>query len=148
MGMKAHVLPLLIAAAALLAPAHAVADGALTQARTVSSDPSNFDGGRVRPEGDLVRAAAGTDKRTQEQIAKDEQLKADTRANLTAVTPAPDKEIEPPKPSEWLKSDHIIMGVKGAMIGLLVGSLWGLTGLGIGILVGGLIGYGLSRITA
>lgn len=148
MGMKARVLPMIIAAAALLAPAHAVAGGALAQARTVSSDPVNFDGGRARPEGDLVPAGSATDKRTPGQIARDEQGKADARANLAAAAPAPDKENEPPKPSEWSKSDHILMGVKGAMVGLLVGSLWGLMGLGVGILVGGLIGYGLSRITA
>lgn len=148
MGMNTRVLPLLIAAAALTAPARALAGGAITQARTVASDPANFDGARARPEGELVRAGSAADPRTAEQIAKDEQVKADARASLAAATPGPDKEIEPPKPNEWLKSDHILMGVKGAMVGLLVGSLWGLTGLGIGILVGGLIGYGLSRLTA
>lgn len=136
--MIARVLPLLLAAA-LSAPARAAAPALETP---------NFDGARTRPEGDFVRADAGTDRRTAEQIAKDEQVKADARANLKAAAPGPDKEIEPPKPSEWSKSDHLIMGVKGAMVGLLVGSLWGLVGLGIGALIGGLIGYALSRITA
>ncbi|MDD5303462.1 MAG: hypothetical protein PHS14_10165 [Elusimicrobia bacterium] len=146
--MKARVLTLMVAAAALALPARAVAAGALDQAHGVSSDAANFDGGRARPEGDLVREGSPTDRRTAAQIARDEQAKADARANLTAPTPGPDKEIEPPKPNEWLKSDHLIMGVKGAMVGLLVGSLWGLTGLGLGVLVGGLIGYALSRIMA
>lgn len=142
MGMRALVLPMLIAAA-FAAPARAAAPGAGLEA-------PNFDGARARPEGDLVRAGSSTDGRTADQIAKDEQVKADARAQATlkASTPGPDKEIEPPKPAEWSKSDHIIMGVKGAMIGLLVGSLWGFAGLGIGVLVGGLIGYGLSRLTA
>jgi hypothetical protein len=150
MGMKARVMPMLAVAAALLAPAAAFAGGAITQARAVSGDPANFDGARVRPEGELVRAGGSTDARSADQIARDEQVKADARmrANTPNLAAGPDKEIVPPKPSEWLKSDHIIMGVKGAMIGLLVGSLWGFAGLGIGILVGGLIGYGLSRLTA
>lgn len=137
--MIARVLPLLLAAAALSAPARAAAP--------VVEAP-NFDGARTRPEGDFVRAGSGDDRRTAEEIARDEQVKADARANLKAAAPGPDKEIEPPKPAEWSKSDHLIMGVKGAMVGLLVGSLWGLAGLGIGALIGGLIGYGLSRITA
>ncbi|UPT75323.1 MAG: hypothetical protein M0D55_06415 [Elusimicrobiota bacterium] len=97
-----------------------------------------------------MRAGTTGDRRTAEQIAADEQRLADqrSRAAMSARVHGPDKEIEPPKPNEWLKKDHIIMGVKGAMIGMLVGSLWGLTGLGIGILVGGLIGYGLSKLTA
>ena len=142
MGMKALVLPMLIAAA-FAAPAHAAAPAARREA-------PNCAGARARPEGDLVRAGSGTDSRTPEQIAKDEQAKADARvqATLKAPTPGADTEIEPPKPNEWLKSDHIISGVKGAMIGLLVGSLWGFAGMGIGVLIGGLIGYGLSKLTA
>jgi hypothetical protein len=140
MGMKALVLPMMIAAAVLALPAHA--------APVAPLEAPNFDGARVRPEGDLVRPASSTDGRTAEQIARDEQVKADARATVKTTTPGPDKEIEPPKPNEWLKSDHIIMGVKGAMIGLLVGSLWGFAGMGIGVLIGGLIGYGLSKLTA
>ena len=34
------------------------------------------------------------------------------------------------------------------MVGLLIGSLWGLSGIGIGIVVGALLFYGLSIITA
>ncbi len=150
MGMDFRALTLLAVAAALCAPARAAAAGALIQARAVSGDPTSFDGGRARPEADPVQPGSAADKRTAEQIAKDEQVKADARAraNLAATTPGPDKEIAPPQPNEWLKADHIIMGVKGAMVGLLLGSFWGLAGLGIGLLVGGLIGYALSRITA
>lgn len=133
----------MLIAAAFAAPVRAASPA-------VNLEAPNFDGARARPEGDLVRAGSGTDRRTQEQIAKDEQVKADARAqaSLKASAPGPDKEIEPPKPAEWSKSDHIIMGVKGAMVGLLVGSLWGFAGMGIGVLVGGLIGYALSRLTA
>lgn len=142
MGMKALMLPLL-AAAALLAPVQASAAAPALEA-------PNFDGARSRPEGAFVTAGAATDGRTAAQIAKDEQVKADARARVTvtAPTPGPDAEIAPPKPNEWLKSDHIISGVKGAFVGLLVGSFWGLMGLGIGALIGGLIGYGLSKLTA
>ncbi|MBI2384576.1 MAG: hypothetical protein HYV14_01050 [Elusimicrobia bacterium] len=140
--MRVLVLPMLLAAA-FAVPARAAGPAANLEA-------PNFDGARARPEGDLVRAGASTDGRTAEQIAKDEQVKADARAraDLKTPTPGPDKEIEPPKPNEWLKSDHIISGVKGAMIGLLVGSLWGFAGMGVGVLIGGLIGYGLSKLTA
>lgn len=142
MGMKALVLPLLAAAALLVPPQAAAAAPAL--------EAPNFDGARPRPEGTFVTAGASTDGRTAAQIAKDEQVKADARARVAvaAPNPGPDAEIAPPKPNEWLKSDHIISGVKGAMVGLLVGSLWGLLGLGIGALIGGLIGYGLSKLTA
>lgn len=142
MGMKALVLPLL-AAAALLAPLQ-------TSAAAPALEAPNFDGARARPEGSFVTAGPSTDGRTAAQIAKDEQVKADARARVAVAAPntGPDAEIAPPKPNEWLKSDHIISGVKGAVVGLLVGSLWGLTGLGIGLLIGGLIGYGLSKLTA
>lgn len=144
-AMKA---PLLLAAAlCLAAPLTARAAGAIGQARAVSNDPASFDGAAVRPEGTPVPAGASTDGRTAEQIASDEQAKADARASsLKAATQGPDKEIEEPKPAEWSKSEHILSGVKGAMIGLLVGSLWGMTGLGVGVLVGGLLGYALSRV--
>ena len=147
MGMKASFLPMMVVAA-LAAPAYAVAGGALNQARTVSNDPVSFDGARARPEGTLVPAGTPADTRTAEQIAKDEQAKADARAALAATTTGPDNEIAAPKPNEWLKREHILSGVKISLVGLLIGSLWGMTGLGIGILVGGLIGYSLSRIMA
>ena len=147
MGMKAPVLPMMIFATALGAPAHAAVDAALGQARGAAADPANFDGARTRPETDLVKAGSPADHRTAGQIARDEQLKADARMP-SSLALGEDKELEPPKPNEWLKSDHIISGVKGALLGLLIGSLWGMAGLGIGALIGGLIGYGLSRFTA
>lgn len=144
MGMKACLLPLALVAAAALFPARAAAASALSQA----SEPVNFDGAAPRPAADAVRAGSTGDGRTAAQIAKDEQVKADARAAtaLTAKIPGPDSELEPPKPNEWIKPAHILSGVTGALFGLLVGSLWGLTGLGIGALVGGLIGYAVSRL--
>lgn len=147
MGMKAPVL-LLALAAALLAPAPAFAAGALDQAGGVASDPASFDGARARPDGGLVRPGAPADTRTAAQIARDEQAKADARTNYAVRAGGPDAEPEPPKPNEWLKKGHLLSGLKGALIGLIIGSLWGLTGLGIGVLVGGLIGYALSRFAA
>lgn len=146
MGMKAPLLSAVLAAAALAAPAHSFAAGALGQAKSLSGDPAGFDGAAVKPEGALVPAGASTDRRTAEEIAKDEQAKADARGGLQARAPGPDSELEAPKTPEWRKQDHIVAGVKIALVGLLIGSLWGLTGLGIGILVGGLLGYTLSRV--
>lgn len=148
MGMKARVLPLMIVAAALAAPAYAVAAGALNQARAVAGDPVNFDGGVARPEGDLVPAGASTDNRTAAQIAKDEQARSDARARSAAPSLGADVDHPPKKDNEWLKAGHITSGVRGALVGLLIGSLWGLMGLGIGALIGGLIGYALSRFAA
>lgn len=147
MGMKA---PFLLAAAVCLsAPLPSYAAGALGQARAVAGEPASFDGAAAKPEGALVPAGASSDARTAEQIARDEQAKADARAAaVKSDRSGPDKELEEPKTPEWRKSDHILTGVKGAMIGLLVGSLWGMTGLGVGVLVGGLLGYGLSRLMA
>lgn len=141
MGMKARALPLLFVAAALAVPALAAASSPLVE------NP-NFDGTRARPAGDPVRVGASTDDRSPEQIARDEQAKSDARPTLKAASMGEDLEIVPPKPKEWMKAEHVTSSVKGAMIGLLVGSLWGLAGLGIGALIGGLIGYGLSRLTA
>lgn len=148
MSMKSRA-ALMLLAAVLSAPGHAAA-GALTQARAVASDPINFDGGRVRPEGDPVPASGPSDRRTAAQIAKDEQVKADARArgDLAAPAAGPDAEIAPPKPKEWLKADHLVYGAQGALMGLVIGSIWGLTGLGVGLLVGGLIGYAVSRLSA
>lgn len=144
MGMKASLVPVVLAAAALAAPVRAQAAGALGQARAVTNEAASFDGAAVKPEGTLVPVGPSTDARTTEQIAKDEQAKADAR--LKAKTPGPDAEIETPKPPEWSKREHILSGVKIGLVGLLIGSLWGMTGLGIGLLVGGLIGYTLSRV--
>lgn len=147
--MISRVMPMVLAAAALCAPLSAFAGGAAGEARGVAADPNRFDGALARPDAAPVRAGTSGDRRTAAQIAADESaLEQARRPTLAAKSIGEDKEIEPPKPNEWLKSDHIIMGVKGAMIGLLVGSLWGFAGMGIGVLVGGLIGYGLSKLTA
>lgn len=143
--MKA-LLPLL--AAVMLAPAGAFASVALDQAAGAASDPAVFDGARARDGGGLVRVGRTTDTRTAAQIARHEQLRAAARPRPAAALTGPDLEAQPPKPNEWLKSSHLFSGIRGALIGLLIGSLWGLTGLGIGALAGGLIGYALSRFAA
>jgi hypothetical protein len=145
--MKALALAL-VAVAALALPVRASGGGAITQASAAASDPISFDGARARPEGDLVRPGSSTDRRTPEQIAKDEQVKADARArpSLTGSAPGPDKEIAPPKPSKWITQDLMVAGAAGALTGMLVGSLWGMTGLGIGLLVGFLIAYGVNKL--
>lgn len=146
MGMKAPLLSVALATAALAAPVHSLAAGALGQARSLSSDPAGFDGAAVKPEGTPVPAGATEDRRTAQRIAMDEQAKADARAAVTTTAPGPDAELEAPKTPEWRKQDHIVAGAQAALVGLLIGSLWGMTGLGIGLVVGGLIGYALSRV--
>lgn len=142
MGMKAFML--LALAAAALAPSRALAAGAVS----LTSEPVNFDGARARPESDAVRAGSPAEGRSPAQIARDEQAKADSRAAAAAPPIGVDKELEPPKPNEWLKPEHLLGGAKGLLIGALVGSLWGMVGLGIGALIGGLIGYGVSVLAA
>lgn len=148
MGMTSPRLLIMLAAAASALPARAVAGPAITQARTAASDPISFDGARTRPEGDLVRPGASTDRRTPDQVAKDEQVKADARArvSLSAQTPGADKEIAPPKPNKWITQNLMVAGATGALTGMLIGSLWGMTGLGIGLLVGFLIAYGVNKL--
>lgn len=121
----------LIIAAALFAPVRAGA----TLARPEPSVNDNFDGARVRPEKEPVRAGALTDSRTQEQIAIAEQAKADSRVNREASASeikAGPAALEP-APADTTKRDRLIGGVMGAVCGLLGG---------------GLLAYGLSRLTA
>ena len=143
MGMNIRRLALLVAL--IVAPSFAsAAGGALGDARGAAENPGAFDGGRNRPAGDAVKADSTGDKRTPAQIAADEQILADKRAGLTAELGA-DKELDPPKPNEWTKKEHFIAGIKGGLLGLLLGSLFGFAGLGIGLAAGALIGYGMSR---
>ena len=146
MGMtRAYSIVLLAVAFAF--PARAFAAGAITQARAAASDPVSFDGARALPEGDLVRPGSATDRRTPEQIAKDEQVKSDARqVSLKGLTPGADKEIAPPEPSKWITQDLMVAGATGALTGMLIGSLWGMTGLGVGLLVGFLIAYGVNKL--
>lgn len=146
MGMKALALPLLAAALAA-GPSAVFAAGGLADARGAADNPARFDGALVRPESPAVVVGASTDHRTQEQIAKDEQVKSDARQSAAVKANGPDAEIVPPKPNPWLAGNHIRAGVKGGLIGMLVGSLFGLAGLGIGALVGAALAYGLSRFT-
>ena len=136
--MTTKALALLIASvalAALAAPVHATAGEALTQAHAASNDPTDFDGARARSERGLVRQGTSTDSRTPEQIASDEQGKADARVERTSIAPAPKITLAEPasKPTSGIPNDRLIGGLLGA------------TG---GLLGGGLLAYGLSRLTA
>ncbi|MBI5247685.1 MAG: hypothetical protein HY923_10935 [Elusimicrobia bacterium] len=139
---------LALLAALISAPSFAAAGGALGDARGTAQNPGAFDGSKPRPEGDVVTVGSTGYKRTQAQVAADEQILADKRAALTARTVGADKELDPPKPNEWTKKEHFISGIKGGILGLLIGSLFGGAGLLIGVLAGGLIGYGMSRFAA
>lgn len=130
---KTRALCLIIAAAALFAPAHAVAATALPQAQPVLNEPANFDGARARLEKDPVRAGAQTDRRTSEQIANVEQTKADARVNRTEPAPTTELAVAPTVPADGIANDRLIGGLMGATFGLLGG---------------GLLAYGLSRLTA
>ena len=151
MGMKdrAHAMML---AAALLAPLQAFAGGAITQARVVAADPKTFDGAAVRPEGDLVTAGSGADKRTPEQVAKDEQVRADARearasgkkGGIGNLTTGDDVEAPKKVKTEWLSIPLVQTAFCGALIGLLIGSLFGPIGLIAGPLLGAGLFYGLA----
>jgi hypothetical protein len=148
MGMTARVHAAFVAAAALAFPLRAAAGAAINEARGAAADPVSFDGARARPDGGLVQPGSGNDRRTPGQIAKDEQLKADSRSrvNLTGPSTGADKEIAPPEPSKWITQDLMVAGAAGALTGMLIGSLWGMTGLGVGLLVGFLIAYGVNKL--
>jgi len=132
----------------LIAPSFAAAGGALGDARGAAQNPGSFDGSKSRPESDPVKAGSTGDQRTPAQVAADEQILADKRAALTSRPIGADKELDPPKPNEWTKKEHFISGIKGGLLGLLLGSLFGFAGLGIGLVAGALIGYGMSRFAA
>jgi hypothetical protein len=68
---------------------------------------------------------------------------------VTATVPTPiaaDKENEAKKKSEWLTQDLLVSAAKGAMVGLLVGSLFGPIGLIAGPLIGAGLFYGLTKV--
>jgi hypothetical protein len=72
-------------------------------------------------------------------------------APVTTNVPTPngvDKEAEAKKKNEWLTSDLLTSAAKGAMVGLLVGSLFGPVGLIAGPLLGAALFYGLTKITS
>ena len=125
---KTRTLCLIIAAAALFAPAHALAG-----AQPALNDPVNFDGARARPEKDPVRAGALTDNRTSEQIANEEQTKADARVDRTAPASTAELPVAPAAHADGIPNDRLIGGLMGATFGLFGG---------------GLLAYGLSRLTA
>ena len=151
MGMK-DLAQALVIAAMLVAPLQAFAGGAFTQARVVAADPKNFDGTPPRPEGDLVTAGSGTDKRSAEQIAKDEQVRADARdaqsstkkGGVGNLTTGDDVEGKKKIKTEWLSIPLVQTAFCGALIGLLIGSLFGPIGLIAGPLLGAGLFYGLA----
>lgn len=148
MGMKARV-HLLLIGAVLAAPLHAFAGGAISQARAVSGDASNFDGARAHSDSGLVRAGTGTDRRSAGQLARDEQVLADARdarANNRVGNLTTGDDLEGPKKvkTEWLSIPLVQTAFCGALIGLLIGSLFGPIGLIAGPLLGAGLFYGLA----
>ncbi|MBI3289362.1 MAG: hypothetical protein HYZ74_07570 [Elusimicrobia bacterium] len=149
--MNVRPLAALVAFAALSAHAGSGAP-ALNQARTAVDNPATFDGARDRGIAGPVKAGASTDTRSAEQIAADEQAKADARAAAKAqsqpsLTTAADKAAVAAKPNPWFAKAHIYNGLKGALVGALVGSFGGWVGALIGAGVGFLIAYAISKFT-
>lgn len=141
---------LLLAVIAVTIPASAFAGAPITQAGVVAKEPAKFDGASQRNDANPVLAGGGADKRTKEQIAKDEQVKADARSrgNLAVRTYGEDKEIQPPKPNTWITKPLIQRAFCGALIGLLIGSLFGPIGLIAGPLIGAALFYGMAKYDA
>ncbi|MBI2788813.1 MAG: DUF456 domain-containing protein [Elusimicrobia bacterium] len=71
---------------------------------------------------------------------------------LGGVVPTPgngvDVENKEKEKSKWLTQDLLTSAAKGAMVGLLVGSLFGPVGLIAGPILGGALFYGLTKITS
>ena len=128
----------LMVVAALVAPALALAGTELREVSGAVTNPAAFDGARSRPSTEPVRAAASGDKRTAEEIAADEQVKADARSRINPLAPSatPIAELSAAEPAEQSAPQD------GN------GTLYGLAGLGAGALLGGLLALGLSRLTA
>lgn len=76
----------------------------------------------------------------------------DGRPSVGGVVPTPgngvDVENKEKEKSKWLTQDLLTSAAKGAMVGLLVGSLFGPVGLIAGPLLGGALFYGLTKITS
>lgn len=73
------------------------------------------------------------------------------RAPVAGSVPTPngvDAEAKAKEKSKWLTQDLLTSAAKGAMVGLLVGSLFGPAGLILGPLIGGALFYGLTKITS
>lgn len=144
--MNTRSLAVLLAVAALLAPLRAAA-GALGEARSAGQNPAAYDGARALPEGDAVRASSTGDRRTPEEIAAAEQKRSGKPAAPAVKAPVPgdDLEVKPEKKSEWFTWPLGLRAIQGALVGLLIGSLFGMTGLIAGPLIGAALFYGVSK---
>ncbi|UPT75324.1 MAG: hypothetical protein M0D55_06420 [Elusimicrobiota bacterium] len=71
-----------------------------------------------------------------------------TPPSPTNIAHGPDKEVPAKEKSKWFTQDLLTSGAKGAMVGLLVGSLFGPVGLIAGPILGGLLFYGLTKATS
>lgn len=73
------------------------------------------------------------------------------RPSVGGVVPTPgtgvDVENKEKEKSKWITQDLLTSAAKGAMVGLLVGSLFGPVGLIAGPILGGALFYGLTKIT-
>lgn len=138
--------PLLLLAVVLLAPARASAGAALDEAEAAAGNPASFDG--AKPRSGAVSVSAGDydygpgDGRR--RVRRHERPGYCRTCAPTPVEHGVDREPAPTKAVNFLSGSRFIAAGGGAILGLLIGSIWGLTGLGIGLAVGALLGYGLS----
>lgn len=104
-------------------------------------------GGAGRSSSAPAWAADACKKFTEEQAYTTPNNGGTGRGNQTAVVPGPDAEKKEKEKSKWLTQDLLTSAAKGALVGLLVGSLFGPAGLILGPLIGGALFYGLTKIT-
>jgi hypothetical protein len=68
--------------------------------------------------------------------------------DIAAKGTGPDVTAKEKAPSKWITQDLIVSGAKGALTGLLIGSLFGPVGLILGPVIGAAIFYGVTKLTS
>ncbi len=108
--------------------------------------------GRISAQGGLsdaspAWAANACDKFKYGRALRPRRVRAPSHGAAAAtIVPGVDKDAEAKKPNKYFNAELVTSSVKGAMIGLLVGSLFGPPGLVAGPLIGAALFYGLTLL--